>query len=233
MRDLIRYATLAPTGHDTQPWRFRLAKDHIELVPDFSRRTPAVDPDDHHRFVSLGCAAETLALAAGACGYAGEISFNSADGGSVAFAFKNGRTVESALFEAIPKRQSTRADYDAREVGPEELRILAEATAIPGIDLILLTERPPIDRVRDMVVAGNSAQMADADLLRELRTWLRFSPRRAIEMGDGLFSAASGSPMAPAWLGPHVFDWFFHAGVENDKYARQIRSSAGVAVFVS
>jgi hypothetical protein len=87
--------------------------------------------------------------------------------------------------------------------------------------------------VRDLVVAGNSAQVADAAFLRELKTWLRFSPREAIELGDGLFSAATGNPTLPAWLGPRVFDWVFNADAENDKYARQLRSSAGVAVFVS
>ncbi len=98
---------------------------------------------------------------------------------------------------------------------------------------MLISDRPQIERVRDLVVAGNSAQMADAAFVRELRTWLRFSPREAIEAGDGLFSAAGGNPTLPAWLGPLVFDWVFRAEAENDKYARHLRSSSGVAVFVS
>ena len=64
LRDFIRYATLAPNGHNTQPWRFRIRQNSIDVLPDFSRRTPVVDPDDHHLFVSLGGAAENLALAA-------------------------------------------------------------------------------------------------------------------------------------------------------------------------
>jgi hypothetical protein len=39
--------------------------------------------------------------------------------------------------------------------------------------------------------------------------------------------------MLPAWLGPRVFDMVFKASAENDKYARLLQSSAGVAVFVS
>ena len=80
--------------------------------------------------------------------------------------------------------------------------MLATAAAVPGVDLVLITDRPQIDRVRDLVVAGNSAQVADAAFVRELKTWLRFSPREAIESGDGLFSAATGNPTLPAWLGP-------------------------------
>ncbi len=58
-RELIRYATLAPNSHNTQAWRFAAAPGEITIHPDFTRRTPVVDPDDHHLFVSLGCAAET------------------------------------------------------------------------------------------------------------------------------------------------------------------------------
>lgn len=58
--ELVRYATLAPSSHNTQCWRFRLEEKAITLLPDLSRRCPAVDPDDHHLFVSLGCALENL-----------------------------------------------------------------------------------------------------------------------------------------------------------------------------
>ncbi len=231
--ELVRYATLAASGHNTQPWRFQIADTRIEVLPDFSRRTPVVDPDDHHLFASLGCAAENLAIAAGARGRAGELRFNDSNDGSVVFTFGTGLNDERALFDAIRKRQSTRADYDGRPVSAADLKTLVSASSIPGIDLVLITDRPQLDRVRDLVIAGNSAQLADAAFVRELRTWLRFSPREALGKGDGLFSASSGNPALPAWLGPHVFDWVFKANTENEKYAGHLRSSAGIAVFVS
>jgi hypothetical protein len=189
IRHLIRYATLAASGHNTQPWRFRAGAGRIDILPDFSRRTPVVDPDDHHVFVSLGCAAENLTLAAAARGSRGEIGFDPANDGSVMFTFADGPAVDSFLFDAIPKRQSTRADYDGKPVSAADLKALSSAAALPGVDLILITDRPQIDRVRDLVVAGNGAQMADAAFVQELKSWLRFSPREAIRVGDGLFSA--------------------------------------------
>ena len=86
-RDLIRYASLAPNGHNTQPWLFRPGKNGVAILPDFGRRTPVVDPDDHHVFVSLGCAAENLAIAAGAAGRAGDIEFDPAGDGTVLVRF--------------------------------------------------------------------------------------------------------------------------------------------------
>jgi hypothetical protein len=201
--DLIRYATLAPNGHNTQPWRFRAGGKRIQILPDYARRTPVVDPDDHHLFVSLGCAAENLSLAAAARGRPGSVRFDPADRGTILFDLESGPAVRAALFDAIPKRQSTRAEFDGRAVSATELNSLARAAEMPGVDLALLTDRPRIDHLRDLVVAGNSAQMADAAFVRELKSWLRFNPRQALRSGDGLYSVASGNPALPGWLRMH------------------------------
>jgi hypothetical protein len=74
LTDLVRYATLAANGHNTQPWRFVARASGLSVLPDFSRRTPVVDPDDHHLWISLGCAAENLLIAAAARGQAGAIA---------------------------------------------------------------------------------------------------------------------------------------------------------------
>lgn len=233
MRDLIRYATLAANSHNTQPWRFKIGDDGIEILPDVARRIAIVDPDNHHLFASLGCAAENLAIACGARGKPGELSFNPANDGAVVFAFGSGLPAPPAMFDAIPKRQSTRGDYDGRPISAADLHALIAAVAVPGVDLILITDRPQINRIRDLVVAGNNAQIADPAFVRELKAWLRFSPRQAMRTGDGLFSATSGNPILPAWLGPIMFDLVFQAKSENEKYARQLASTAGVAVFVA
>jgi nitroreductase len=233
LHDVVRLATLAANGHNTQPWRFRIGRDRIEILPDLARRTPIVDPDDHHLFVSLGCAAENLVLAAAAGGYRGDVRFDPAGDGAVVFAFGSGPQDHSPLTGAITQRQSTRTEYDGRPVGAADLKLLAATSRVAGVDLVLITDRAQMDRVRDIVVAGNSAQMADAAFVRELKSWIRFNPRQALTTNDGLFSAASGNPVIPTWLGEAIFPLFFRAEAENDKYARQLRSSAGIAVFLS
>jgi hypothetical protein len=229
--EFIRYAALAPNGHNTQPWRFRVTPGGIDILPDFARRTPAVDPDDHHIFVSLGCAAENLALAAAARGRGGETVFDPASGGRISCSFGTGQAADTVLFDAIPHRQSTRAAYDGRAVAAADLAALSAAAAVPGVDLVLVVDRPRIDQVRDLVLAGNSAQMADPAFVAELKSWLRFNPHQALQTGDGLFSAATANPVVPAWLGGLAFDWFVTADGENEKYAAQLRTSSGVAIF--
>lgn len=231
--DLVRQAALAANSHNTQAWRFKISRTAIEILPDFTRKTPAVDPDNHHLYASLGCAAANLDLAAEAAGLSGELSFDGKNDGSVVFTLGNTRIQESAMSLAITKRQTTRAEYDGKPVSPDDLQRLAKAAAVPGVDLVLITSRPQIDQMRDLVVAANTSQMADAAFVKELRSWIRFNPRAALLTGDGLFSTLTGSPTLPDWLGPTFFDWFFRVKTENNKYARRINSSAGIAVFLS
>ncbi|MGJ4950311.1 Acg family FMN-binding oxidoreductase [Bradyrhizobium sp. HKCCYLS20291] len=228
--DVIRHATLAANSHNTQPWRFRVTKNAIEMRPDPSRRTPAVDPDDHHLFVSLGCAAANLAIAAGASGRPGEATI---DNEMVRYAFMTTSPHDEPLLYAIGRRQSTRSEYDGRAVPTADLATLQAAAAVPGVDLVIVTDPARVAAIRDLVIVGNDAQMRDAAFMRELKSWIRFNPRSAMASGDGLFAAASGNPSLPTALGGVAFDRLFEASTENDRYARQIASSAGLAVFVA
>ncbi len=233
LRDLVRFATLAANAHNTQAWKFRAEKASITLLPDLARRTPVVDPDDHHLFASLGCAAENLAIAAASRGQPGALTFDPNTGGSIRFDFTSGASDQIALSDAIPKRQCTRADYDGTTISSVDLATLARAAAVPGVDLVLVTDPAQITQLRDLVIAGNTTQLEDPAFTAELKSWLRFNPRSAAQTGDGLFSATSGNPALPDWLGPLLFDWTVTAKAENEKYARQIASSVGLAVFMA
>ncbi len=74
--------------------------------------------------------------------------------------------------------------------------------------------------------------ISDPAFVKELKTWIRFNGSDAVRTRDGLFSVTSGNPAIPTWLGELAFGWFFKPKGENDKYTRQIRSSAGLAVFI-
>jgi nitroreductase len=232
MREAIRFATLAANGHNTQPWRFRLSGKSVTMLPDFSRRTPVVDPDDHHLFTSLGCAAENLSIAAAALGQPGEWRFDDT-AKSATFDFAAASETRSPLLDAIPRRQSARAEFSGAPVQADDLKKLEAAGKIAGADLVLLIAQEQIGQVRDLIVAGNSAQLADRAFVAELKAWLRFNPRAAIARGDGLYAASSGNPVLPDWLGSILFDLAFSANTENEKYVRQLNSAAGIAVFSS
>jgi Nitroreductase family len=231
--DLVRYATLAPSSHNTQCWKFRLGEQSVSILPDYQRRCPIVDPDDHHLFVSLGCATENLVQAAAAMGYRGDAVFAGGTQASIDVSLVPGTERRTLLFEAIPRRQSTRAEFDAKPLSNDELKLLETAGSGNGVRAHLLTDRQAMESVLDFVVQGNTSQMRNPAFVRELKDWIRFDGAQAARLGDGLFAGSSGNPVVPRWLGRLMFDLFFTEDAENDKYARQVRSSAGIAVFAS
>lgn len=232
-RELVRYATLAPSSHNTQCWKFALdgSGQAITLLPDLARLCPVVDPDLHHVFVSLGCAAENLTQAALAHGLKGDVLFDPATD-AVRVSLSPTAAQSTDLFKAIPQRQNTRGDYDAKPLSNAELALLQHAGSSDSVRLLLLTEPAAMARVLDVIVLANTAQMADPAFVTELKTWIRFNGPDAVRTRDGLYSAASGNPAVPTWIGERLFGWFYTPQSENDKIVRQVRSSAGIAVFV-
>lgn len=231
-RELVRYATLAANSHNTQPWRFRLTDRSIFVLPDPGRRLPAVDPDDHHVYASLGCAVENVVQAAGAFGLRAVPGY---DPGTRAICvdLDVAPYERTDLFDAIPRRQSTRADYDGRPVPLGHLRLLEAAGNGDGVRMLLFTERQQREEILSYLVAGNSAQMGDGAFVEELKSWIRFDYDEALSTGDGLFSKSSGNPVLPGWIGRLIFGQVFTKDDENRKYESQLRSSSGVVVFVS
>ena len=233
LRELVRYATLAANSHNTQAWRFEIGPDTITLSPDLTRRTPTVDPDDHHLFASLGAAAENIVQAAPLLGLSALPRFEPDADDRIAIAITPGPMAMTPMAEAIPNRQCTRSVYDGRPVPAADLQAIATAAQGDGVDLLMLTERSVIDAVGSFIIEGNTVQMRDAAYMEELKHWLRFSYAEAVANSDGLFSATSGNPVLPGPIGRLLLGFVATAESENNKYQVQIESSSGLAVFVT
>ncbi|MBW0147165.1 Acg family FMN-binding oxidoreductase [Marinobacter arenosus] len=231
-RVLLHYAVLAASSHNTQPWRFELEPNRIRILPDFSRRCPAVDPDDHHLYASLGCATENLLLAAEAAGLKGQYAYDGARSG-VQIDFEEAPPFRSPLFDAIPKRQCSRVQYDESPLTDAELRTLEKAGQGDGVSVRLITDSERKERIGQFVAEGNALQMGDPAWIRELKSWVRFNGQEAVRLGDGLYGRAMGNPEVPRWLGLLAMRLGLSAKKQNRKDLAHIRSSSAIAVLVS
>lgn len=229
---LVHYAALAANSHNAQAWRFRRTAEGAAIRPDLSRALPVADPDHHHLYASLGCAAENLLLATGAAGRAAAFAFAPEGEGRVEIALAGNGSADP-LFQAILERQCTRSDYDGRAAPARDLAALETAARVEGAEAMLVTDPVRIAQMLELILTANAAQVSDPAFAAELKSWLRFNARAAMETGDGLYSASSGNPPLPAFLGRFMFDRFFTVAAENDRYARQVRSSAGLVVIHS
>ncbi|MGB7539189.1 MAG: twin-arginine translocation signal domain-containing protein [Anaerolineales bacterium] len=198
--ELVRYATLAASSHNSQPWKFAVLENGIEIHPDYSRRLPVVDPQDRSLWISVGCALENLLVAARAAGYATEVTYPDPED-FIRVRLAASTAQDSPLFAAIPVRQNTRSEYDGRAVENGSLDQMQALALEPGVTLKTITTRTGLDAIQEFVRQGTLFQYGDRAFLDELIRWLRFNKKEALASRDGLYTRCTGNPEVPRWLG--------------------------------
>ena len=231
MLEMVRYATLAANGHNTQPWKFAIRQDVVEIHPDYSRRLPVVDPHDRELWISLGCALENLLLAARAAGYAAEVTYPDAHE-RIQVRLTPDAPQAGPLFDAIPLRQTTRSVYDGRPVPVADLDPLQSLPQEAGVSLRLLTAPAEMETALAYVNEGNLRQYADRAFVDELMAWLRFNKQEALGTLDGLYARCSGNPAVPRWVG-RMFVGGTKPQQQADADAAKLRSAAGAVVIAT
>lgn len=233
-RTLVRLATLAASSHNAQPWRFRIARDRITILPDYRRRCSVVDPDDSHLFESLGCAAENLVVAAAAQGFDAQASYSPSLDAVVVDLERSDWARANELYPAIVQRQCVRRPYNGRPLGRAELDKLTQAGrgGSRAQTLILVTDAAK-EAVVDFVTQGNALQLTDRAYRRELASWIRFNSREALRHGDGLSARANRRLPLPSWPARLLAKPLLDPERQSARDRKQIRTAAGVAVFVS
>src|SRR5262245_3386030 len=231
MRELVRYATLAANGHNTQPWKFAIKQSTIEIHPDYTRHLPIVDPHDRELWISLGCALENLLVAARAIGYAPEVTYpDSVD--FIQIQLTEDIPQASPLFDAIPQRQQTRSEFDGQSIRVADLDQLQALPLEPGVILHYVTDPSDLEMILEYVNQGNLSQYSDKAFLDEVIYWLRFNKKEALASLDGLYTRAFGNPEVPRWLG-QMFVSRTKPQKQADIDAAKLRSSTGAIIVTS
>lgn len=237
VNQLIYYATLAPSGHNTQPWKFSIEDNVIRIFPDFERRLPVVDPDDYALYISLGCALENLMIAAKKNGLSSTIDYFPSDEKSECIRVTlspNGDPGDEELFDAIPFRQSNRSLYDKKEIPEGHIQKLVESNIF---DAVFVKTFDPNNQesepIIDLVKEGNRIQFNDRQFVEELLSWIRFTKKEMNNRKDGLTAEVMGFPFVPRWLGRFILITLAKPESEASKSEKQIRSSSLLMLFIS
>lgn len=179
LKFLIRYAILAPSSHNTQPWKFSIAEDQIRIFVDKTRWLKVADADQRELHVSIGCALENLLIAAEHFGYAHQVTYfpelgNEELAALVRFTPQGQPSAfrPTTLFDAIPARHTNRQAYYARPILAEDLQRLHDCYVEEGIQLHV-TDEPDIKRrVDELMVRADALQFADPAWRDELGYWI-------------------------------------------------------------
>lgn len=229
IRELVARAILAPSSHNTQPWRFRVSPAAIELRADRRHALPVNDPEGRELVLSCGCALMNLRIAAAGRGLATQVDPLPEPGDPELLArvtiVAGGVPAagEESLARFIDGRRTWRKRFAAEAVDGRAVDAMVDAAAREGARLLPLVGEDIRLGVAALVSEGNARLWRTPDWRRELAAWMR--PRGT---GDGL-----GLPGLVAPLARWTVRSFDLAALVDAQDRRLLRASPLLAVLAT
>lgn len=189
IKSLLKYVILAPSGYNSQPWRFKLGDDSLEILPDYSRARLNTDPEYREFYMSLGAAAYNLEIAAKHFGLLYQKTYNLDDKKqrySILFKFigTSLEPAESDLLSVISSRHTNRFPYQNEKISKE---LMIKIRSLPISDSVvchLVTRPGDITAFAKLINYSYLLWTRQQAMIDELETWLR----------DDLESSPDGLP---------------------------------------
>lgn len=148
LKFLINFTVLAPSSHNSQPWKFEIKKNAIHIMPDLERALPASDTNHRQLFISLGCALENILVAADYYNLDAQTAF---DDSRLTISFQKrvpptGQGKNHLIF-SIPTRHTNRSPYTDQMPEQSFLDRTSSLTSDDvGVHLVLDTSKKECDR---------------------------------------------------------------------------------------
>lgn len=178
MQFLLNYAVLAQSYYNSQPWKFSLEDDHINMYVDESHWLRAGDPDKRELFLSIGCALENLLIAAEHFDIGHQIQHfpdkeNPNLVARVKFTTINQSTAlrSPELFDAITRRHTYHHPFDRQPINESDLQRIEKFLTEEDIWLEVSDDPKVKQRLSQLAVHANSILYGDPQFCEELRKW--------------------------------------------------------------
>lgn len=202
LREAADAARLAPSVHNTQPWRFVLRPDGLEFHADRDRQLRVADPTGRELMLSCGCAVFNARAALAARGYDAVVT-RFPDPGQPDLLARIEVPVQrsdwlpiAALEPQIARRHSNRRRFLETVVAPQALYELAQAAEQEQAELVRVREEAHQLSVARLSQQADALENSDPAYRQELTAWTTDNPQRE----DGV------PAMAVAYRGGDVHD---------------------------
>ncbi|HEY3471211.1 MAG TPA: nitroreductase family protein [Amycolatopsis sp.] len=176
VKSVISAATLAPSTHNTQPWRFRCTPAGFELHADPERGLPVVDADQRELLLSCGAALFNLRTAIHALGaHPATTLLPRRDEPTLLavvrpFAARRPDPRLVGLADAIPRRHTNRTPFETATIPASVVAELRHAAEIEQAWLPRL-DAHQLELLRELVLKSHQAQLSNPEFLAEWRYW--------------------------------------------------------------
>ncbi|MFV0470770.1 MAG: Acg family FMN-binding oxidoreductase [Paludibacteraceae bacterium] len=230
---ILEYAVKAPSGHNTQPWKFEVYESCIDVCPDLDKELPIVDKNHRELYISIGCAVENICIAAGELGYQHKTSILEQDSlFFIRIELKKSMPVSNPLFLQIDKRQTNRSVYQSKIISTDTLAMLQEIEKDRQVSFCLYKNgNETFSTLADFVYKGNELQYRNLQFKNELLHWIRFNSKQVEKNKDGLAYNVLGIPSLPDWMANPVVRTFLNPKAQNKSERKKIESSSHLVLF--
>jgi hypothetical protein len=175
---LLRYVVLAPSTHNTQPWKFSVSENGIEVFADYSRRLRAADPGNRELVMSIGAAMYNLRVAAGHFGFSCTIDYEYSGASDrpiavAALAPVPGYRETDSLFSCIVRRHTNRQPFLQSRVPRAVLNVFSGLAEGSRVSLKISADGSLNGQVAELVAVADRMQLADPEFRRDVAEWMR------------------------------------------------------------
>src|SRR5262245_54468845 len=237
--DILYHASLAPSGHNTQPWTVRVMGPRRLLIGTATERwLPAVDPANRELLLSIGSFLENLVVAAGHHGFRVEyrvIASSPTDQAVLEASLRPGNPVGYPLGR-VRLRRTVRLPYLPRDLKGDDIRALSESLR----DRILFVSRASAagKYLEEGTIEANRIQAYRDAAEEELSRWIRWSDDDARKFRNGFTPEALEITGLAGWWVRHHYDRrsVMEKGFRDksvDKVRKQLQSYGGWLVVTS
>jgi nitroreductase len=239
-RQILYLASLAPSGHNTQPWFVTYIEPyHWVICNDKNKWLPAVDPSQRETMLSIGAFIQNLEYAASNAGYDCQIELLATSNQDEKIAdVKLTKAVTKTLFpiDKIISRRTVRSDYLNDVLKKEDSNFLFEEET--NFFTFVARGAKECEYLNEQTIEANRIQSYRDPAEKELSEWIRFSSDAAREHRDGLTTASMEIKGISGWVVRNFYD---KASVMKDdfrnknieKVIEQVAQSAGWLVITS
>lgn len=184
---ILTLASLAPSGHNMQPWRVRRVAPYEYFVSiDSSRLLPAVDPENRETMLSIGAFVENLCSAASSLGFDSRMEVTGAgtpDEDLVRVSLTKARTKDFPVHR-ITSRRTVKRGYLPKSLSADHVRVLSDVW--PGHVFHFERDSKHARCLADWAAESFSHQTSRDDAQRELAECIRLSRSDALKYRYGL-----------------------------------------------
>jgi nitroreductase len=179
LRFLLRYAILAPSTRNTQPWRFAVDGNQIMVQADLSRAQPVADDDRRELYLSLGCAIENLLVAAEQFGFRHSIAYlprypDERVAAAITLLPGGHRTAKRGglSLQTILSRQTAHGRFSDRPISDDDVLAFRRCVTEPELEFTLLVDPERRREVEDIHRTAHETALADPAFRHELAEWV-------------------------------------------------------------